>query len=242
MRQCLFCDNTANSREHFWPKWILESLGQSRPIQGYRKTQKLAFRGPVQFRGVCASCNNGWMCDLEGTVRPALGPMLHDVSRHLDETEQRAIGLWAIKTAMVLELGLLNRSRFFTREECEQFRLSRTIPARTMVWLERMHPSGISAFGRYERLMSDTGAPADGYVMTYTAGYVAIQVYSIHFSVEFEPGQIPDVYANPGPWDECLFDILPATKRILWPPLRSFSQRGDLPLGSLHGRWHIGNK
>ena len=26
MRECLFCDNPANTREHLWPDWVLKSL------------------------------------------------------------------------------------------------------------------------------------------------------------------------------------------------------------------------
>ena len=43
------------------------------------------------------------MSDLEEESKPLLGCLLQDVAMPLDQSQQRTIALWAIKTAMVSE-------------------------------------------------------------------------------------------------------------------------------------------
>ena len=64
MRQCLFCDQPANTKEHVWPDWILERLKGERKIivAGERDGRPLRVTGikpELKARFVCATCNNG---------------------------------------------------------------------------------------------------------------------------------------------------------------------------------------
>src|SRR5882672_10108178 len=103
MRQCLFCDQAANSKEHVWPSWILEKLKIDRPIQHVigKKEPKILPKAEIQIRCVCEDCNNGWMSRLETENMPIIGPLMHDISIPLSLERQRSVALWAVKTAMV---------------------------------------------------------------------------------------------------------------------------------------------
>jgi hypothetical protein len=72
MRQCLFCDNVANSREHVWPGWILKRLNVRDVIrQKMGNDAEQLLSNPVQkIKAVCKTRNSGWMHDLEQTNIP----------------------------------------------------------------------------------------------------------------------------------------------------------------------------
>jgi len=52
---------------------------------------------------VCASCNNGWMSDLEGRAKPMLETMLEGRGRALHQEGQRTLAAWALKTAIMVD-------------------------------------------------------------------------------------------------------------------------------------------
>ena len=52
---------------------------------------------------VCGNCNNGWMGDLEGRVKPFFEAALDRKSSLLDTALQRDLASWALKTAMMVE-------------------------------------------------------------------------------------------------------------------------------------------
>jgi hypothetical protein len=108
MRQCLFCDNKANSREHAWPDWILEGLrtGRQKNMRGFIGEREVYWIGPkpeLKLRVVCTKCNNGWMHDLEDENKPLLGSLMRDVASPIDPEQQWSVSRWVIKTAMVFE-------------------------------------------------------------------------------------------------------------------------------------------
>ena len=52
---------------------------------------------------VCATCNNGWMSNLEGTIKPILTPLFYGRFTQLCEKEQLFVSIWATKTAFMLQ-------------------------------------------------------------------------------------------------------------------------------------------
>src|SRR5260370_28165312 len=109
-RKCLFCNEDANSKEHVWPQWILRLPPARRPVRQRLGTGKeVTYSGDFKLKGVCSTCNNGWMSELETEVRPILGPIVQDLSIQLDLEDQKKIARWAFKTAIVLE-GTKERS------------------------------------------------------------------------------------------------------------------------------------
>ena len=84
MRNCLFCDEAANSREDAWPRWLLKRSrkGTSGPIRariGDQPERVYHSERPLAAKVVCQGCNNGWMSDLESRARDVIEPMLEAV-------------------------------------------------------------------------------------------------------------------------------------------------------------------
>src|SRR5216683_917070 len=85
-KQCLFCDNVADTKEHLWSDWILQGLKRVHPIrQVIQKSEPREFYGDVRIKCACSTCNHGWMTDLENSVSYRRS----DGSRHLRDSRCR---------------------------------------------------------------------------------------------------------------------------------------------------------
>jgi hypothetical protein len=117
-RKCLFCDSSADSREHVVAEWLSKRMRirshKFRPailnsnfgVKAHRPMTPENFR----TRQVCAACNNGWMSHLEGEFQRSVGFLVEPTWPNLaDEMigclRQQADVLirWMIKTALVFE-------------------------------------------------------------------------------------------------------------------------------------------
>jgi hypothetical protein len=118
-RQCLFCPDPANTKEHLWPEWILESLQAAQPIRHTigKKPPFYVDNPEVKVRAACKKCNEGWMSDLEVLNRPLIGALMHDISAPIDTTQQANLAVWTIKTAMVLDGMNRQRPQFYSVNE-----------------------------------------------------------------------------------------------------------------------------
>jgi hypothetical protein len=223
-RTCVFCGGGPTTREHVYAKWLRDAL----PIAGrFRTTDtegQLLWEQEtfdIEAKVVCARCNNGWMSDLEAACGPLLtDPMLYGASLTLTPAQQRAVALWAIKTAVVLEA--YRKVQTFMH-----------LPEWHARWMPRTRdrgehadpPPGISVvmFGRQLEFSPDGTLPhfvvsrsvgiiareppndSKGYVATFVVGYAGFQV----FGVNVQARGLPRIFYDP--W---------VTKRIapLWPP------------------------
>jgi hypothetical protein len=118
-RQCLFCDNAANTLEHVWPLWILQSLNAIQPIRHtIGKNPPFYVNNPaIKVRAVCGTCNERWMSDLETSNRPIIGALMHDISTPIDTSQQADFAAWMMKTAMVIDFMNRQRPQFYTSTE-----------------------------------------------------------------------------------------------------------------------------
>jgi hypothetical protein len=120
MGACVFCGKPGKlTKEHSVPAWTEDWLRQAlgakpdepihhqwsppadSPHEGYSYWSP---RVSFTTRSVCASCNNGWMAQLETDVRPFLGPMIRGDQTTLGEAERRLLAFWAVKTVLMNEL------------------------------------------------------------------------------------------------------------------------------------------
>src|SRR5260370_22883248 len=71
-KQCLFCDNQANSKEHLWSDWILQRLGtQPTRIKMGKAPATTMDHSVVEVRCVCSiPCNGGGVSGREAEKRP----------------------------------------------------------------------------------------------------------------------------------------------------------------------------
>ncbi|MFZ0797235.1 MAG: hypothetical protein WAM98_05555 [Terriglobales bacterium] len=240
-KQCLFCDNVADTKEHLWSDWILQGLKRTHPIrQVIQKSDPKEFYGDVRIKCVCSTCNSGWMSDLENSVRSVVGAMVHDISVTIDVETQRAISRWITKTSMVLEAAIPVEKRFYTRDDCRQLRLDGTIPERSMIWLGRMSEIGVFAAGtRVWLIFDDSETRADGVVATFSVGNLASQILTFRFADHLNSTTM-HVQCFDGPWEESLITIHPNARPVSWPQKLTFSLNGTLPFTRLRDRWKVG--
>ena len=240
-KQCLFCDNVADTKEHLWSDWILQGLKRVHPIrQVIQKSEPREFYGDVRIKCACSTCNHGWMSDLENSVRATVGAMVHDISVTLDVETQSAISRWITKTAMVLEAAIPVEKRFYSRDDCRQLRLG-IIPERSMIWLGRMSEVGVFAAGTrvWLNIDKDTDKRADGVVATFSVGNLASQILTFRFPEHYNATTM-QVQCFDGPWEESLITIHPTNGPVTWPPGLTFSLKGKLPFTRLRDRWKVG--
>jgi hypothetical protein len=189
-RQCLFCGKPADSKEHLWSEWILKSLKSRNPIVqelGKARASK-PFTGAVTIKCVCTECNNGWMSKLEARIKPLVGSLMQDISTSLDIGQQKDVSLWALKTAMLVEATKSQDIvRCYQRADCEQLRLSSSVPPRTRIWLGRFSGSGLLATGT-DIWLNIGGVPgaAHGCVTTTIVGHLAIQVLTTYALAKYD--------------------------------------------------------
>lgn len=111
-RSCMFCGALGPlTREHVVPLWLQKHVG-GEETGSFRGTHvswigtKLSERsasGQSHTLGtVCASCNNGWMSQLESSFQ-ALLPRLQAglTPRQFSKSERRTIAMWVVKTGLV---------------------------------------------------------------------------------------------------------------------------------------------
>lgn len=112
-RACLFCGNTELTREHIFAQWLLDELNIRKIKMGMQHYtfygQKISER-PLTPNSlinglICRECNNGWLSQIEGHVKPVLIALLKYPSENLStllKEQHNLLSMWAYKTAMIL--------------------------------------------------------------------------------------------------------------------------------------------
>jgi hypothetical protein len=244
MRKCLFCDNKADSHEHAWPDWILESIKTNKQmgVRGFIIDRPISWKGikpELRPRCVCKTCNHGWMNDLEKANKPLLSAFIRDIAAPIGRSEQEMVARWVVKTAMVFEFIASKRQYpFYSKEERTQLRLSGSIPIDTTVWLARNAGDldiacvGMDAWYNKPEIPDNLHI----YVTTILVKYFAIQVMSAHLTGNSH-GPVTVAPGVPAPWDKLLIQAWPIRDNILWPPELTFNDNGPIAIGDLVRRW-----
>jgi hypothetical protein len=238
MDTCIFCPNSANSKEDMFPRWILERVKTREPL-----SRRIGDTRPevtedqeVRIPCVCMTCNNGWMSRLETKCKPMIGSLLEDLSLALDAEHRKFLSEWALKMAMVND-SYEGHARFFTDAECHAFKSNnRKIPDGTGVWAARFTGRTLSAIGSEFRLDSPTTkGVARGHVFTVCVGHLILQVLSLHKQPDIATVAVA---ASPIKWETLLIPLWPPlkprTQKLTWPPLHNFALIENLNLGNLH--------
>ena len=88
-----------------------------------------------EVNAVCASCNNGWMNDMEQAVQPFLGSMLRSAAlTRLHPSRQSALASWAVKTAFMFQ-QIHPRDPVIPPSEYARFYAAKRPPVGYVVWL-----------------------------------------------------------------------------------------------------------
>lgn len=243
-KQCLFCDNEANSKEHLWSDWILQRLGtQPMRVKMGKAPPKNVPHSVVEVRCVCVQCNGKWMSALESENIPIIGRLTENTATPLDAAHQTSLALWTVMKAMVLDaVNAKNRGHFFTRNECEALRLHRRIPDRTVVQIGAYERRGYSADGTIAWLdFPNAPKAAKASVSTFVIGHLVIQAVTVHHEPEHENARVQGVSIRDGEWDKLLLRIWPVgIPPTTWPPQATFSNSGSSSIATLQNRWKMG--
>lgn len=235
MRRCGFCESSGPiTAEHIFATWIGPVLGLG--VVGAAVQHSFRMDGLLRgapwtaqtlnqtVRMACASCNHGWMSDLETRVRPVIAPMIQTVtSAALDLASQATVAAWAIKTAMVSEFLKNQRQRYFTPAERRTFMgtLSPASVVGAYVWLACYLGRPNTLHNLTAELTRAEGIA--GHMSTTAIGYFACQV----FVDRAMAGQQVVTSVQPGPWDELLVQIWPPLGSLVaWPPVRGMDDLG----------------
>ena len=179
---------------------------------------------------------------MEKTCRPLIGSMMKDLSLWLDEKQQETVALWATKTAMVIDA--IRDDLFYTRSECERFRLYQSIPNDTQVWMGRIAIKAVGIYGTDFDIFESAETEdviADGYANTNVIGHLVTQVVSGRARPAYSQAGIT-FKSRSGQWDQLLTKVWPPKGTANWPPLATLAHRGNgrTSLATLTARWKIG--
>jgi hypothetical protein len=246
--QCMFCQEQAGSREHLWAAWIHRRIRRRQPIRidFADRPIKMSNDPEIKVKTVCGTCNNGWMSSLEQSCIPLIGSLMQDLAVPLDPVQQKLLSTWAVKTAIVLDsTNTRKRNLFYDRNDCENLRLSSTIPKRIGVWIGRSALDGLHADATDVLIERPTGTKiAIGNAATMIVGHLAVQVFAVRPLPPHEHDSI-EVAPRPGPpWDDLLAQIWPVrTQSVNWPPRLTFTGTGTRHhIGQLLYRWRVGQR
>jgi hypothetical protein len=108
-RTCVFCNSSANSREHAFPASLTELRVPRERVTNTRETETVSWEACVfdhKVRQVCSRCNNGWMSRLERTSKDLVTALALNQRRWtLNHPEQIKPSNWLYKTGIMLALA-----------------------------------------------------------------------------------------------------------------------------------------
>lgn len=117
-QRCIFCGGPGPlTREHVIALWIAKTLDDMEPgttewqahyyaggLVERDRQHPAAKSGPtIIVRTVCASCNGGWMAQVEDRAKASLEPMIRGQATTLSPQQQLEVAAWAAKTVAALE-------------------------------------------------------------------------------------------------------------------------------------------
>ena len=191
-KQCAFCPHSASlTAEHIIPQWM-ESLFPGKSNVKYKdgkgrtsewESEKIDWKARV----VCATCNNGWMSNIESQhAMPALTPLIVGETSGIPITQElaRSLALFAFKTAVVMDHAHHRGEPWFSKRLRYAFREHQTISSGVEMWMCGTHGRrrAIDLHSGYFSGNLTPTYPVQSYVCTVGIGHLVFQVHSAkHF-------------------------------------------------------------
>lgn len=131
--------------------------------------------------GVCASCNNGWMSDLEATFQSVFTKSILGQAATFTSADLTTLAHWATKTALMLQPHLAGMGEVVHVPTGHLLTLPNGTPAGTRVWLGAYWPRTRFVFWQHAPMSVDAGSPTiaspwNGYVTLMTVGHLMLVV------------------------------------------------------------------
>jgi hypothetical protein len=233
-KQCIFCSNPANSKEHFWSEWMHGILPQppdprhNRILREFHPKVGTHVSGPkgrpggietIKIRVVCDACNNGWMNRAEHAARPFLRPLIKGTPVELNATEMTAVARWIALKCIVAEHAdgrelTPKVDRFALRERG-------TIPEYFRIYLINHNLAKGTGYMRHSLGISLSGPPTDPPAWGTPKNIQTISFFLGRIFVHLNAARIDDYsiesrYLLPEIWGQCR--IWPFQHlRLRWP-------------------------
>jgi hypothetical protein len=108
VKGCVFCGGKPLTLEHVWPQWLANTLPWERTVTYRDALRNGEWEAPLfslKVRRVCASCNSGWMSELEIAAKRMVTELIMQPPGYIliPPYQQKIVALWALKTSMMLE-------------------------------------------------------------------------------------------------------------------------------------------
>jgi hypothetical protein len=231
-KKCAFCTRPADSPEHVFSDWMLALLP---PKQRYICNERLVSRDKyIQYQKrkikitakmVCASCNNGWMSDLEGRLKPILKDALFDeLPRSFDPTEIATIAAFAFKTLLLANHKDLKTTPFFSASERFRFRRDLRIPDGVQIWMATRKTVAGKYCGFWKSVQGKTEKRFRygfaNYICTWNFQNIVLQIVATKWQDKRRRNTVPPiVFPQNEYWEEASVPIWPQPPaHIGWPP------------------------
>jgi hypothetical protein len=163
---------------------------------------------------LCRRCNNEWLNQMETAARPHLEPMITGEPVELDSDAQRAVAVWAYKTALLMQLLRPENVRVIPMERYTALYADGRPPTDARVWLGAVQggPAMSEALTR-TKLTSPSGATpawfsaiALGNLLFACAGRLVMTDEPLRMSAKAEGSALAPV------WPASLHSVV-------WPPV-----------------------
>lgn len=168
-KRCIFCQEEKKlSKEHLWPNWLngyVEKCPKDKYIneiysglpKNVPELEKTLERSgnllTLKFRVVCEECNNGWMSDIEESVKPFFIATMNGENIEIDENTQRSISEWVVLKSMVAEQSD-GKTQVTPKKDLKAFYLKRSIPDYFRIYIGNNDLANFSEYMRYSCTVS----------------------------------------------------------------------------------------
>lgn len=243
-RSCVFCGSSDEkmSKEHVWSRWLRNQLPAEMLRQDFTYSYNDSERGdylavPDQaiftqtVSGVCEPCNGGWMNRVENAVQPYIRGMLKGNRRELHAEGQEAIATWGVLKSLVAQRNFRQDTTIPSDHYRELYELhdAQQPPPATSVytaraaWSQGQAKPGFFRLNGIERDRSDSGPEANGYLLTFSALDLVVQVIRVYGDERAEFNHSPRLAPS-------VRRIWPPTDSFTWPPGPALTADGVLAL------------
>ena len=220
-RTCVFCGGQPTTREHiFSPKWVADLTSTQEAYTGdfFRQAED----GTVQreqwanrdgaggvVRCACATCNNGWMQELDTAAREAVTPLARGEAGTVSANGVRLVSTWAAKIAIVMDS--MWGPEILDRALKESFRKTLEPPETWTVWATAMNPTRPRTRLRGVTLTAEAEADVpQAYFASFSVLHLIVQVFC--------PLIDGVVFRRSDGYERHTVRLWPSPPRLRWPP------------------------
>ncbi|WP_433261548.1 hypothetical protein ACQPZF_27120 [Actinosynnema sp. CS-041913] len=137
-----------------------------------------AFGLGITVKAVCASCNNGWMSELESSAQAVLAPLILGQDRAVTTVQCKLIVRWFLKTMLMLELAGARAQRVAPVEQEAWVRDDAAPTEGVTVWVGAARDlSGVATAGRGATVRVGEDVVGDGWFFVIILGRLVLAAF-----------------------------------------------------------------